>query len=145
MKRKGDDMGRFYVDIEIVNDRDLGRAENGDIDPAQVRRKTISGLVDTGAARLVLPEAIVKELGLPVKKSKVKVKYADDRTALRPEVDSVRVYLAGRDGIFTATLEPKRTTALIGAIVLEDLDLLPDCKNQRLIPRDPKYVITELG
>ena len=34
--------------------------------------------------------------------------------------------------------------ALIGAIVLEDLDLLVDCTNQRLVPRDPKYVVSEI-
>jgi len=145
MKSKGkNDMGRFYVDLEIVNDGDLVRAQSGDIDPAKVRRKTIRGLVDCGAARLVLPQAVAKELGLPVKKSKARVRCADGRQALRPEVDRVRLYLLGRDGIFTATVEPKRDTALIGAIVLEDLDLLTDSTRQRLVPRDPLYVISEI-
>jgi predicted aspartyl protease len=138
-------VGRFYVDFEVINNQDLARATSGDIDPAKVRRKTIRGLVDSGAARLVLPQAVVRELGLPLKKSKVRVRYADGRGALRSEVDDVRVSLLGRDGIFTATLEPKRDTALIGAIVLEDLDLLTDCKNQRLVPRDPDYVVSEIG
>ncbi len=47
------------------------------------------------------------------------------------------VQLLGRHGTFGAIVEPKRTTALIGAIVLEDLDLLVDCTAQRVIPRDP--------
>ena len=46
--------------------------------------------------------------------------------------------LLGRDSTFTAISEPKRDTALIGAIVLEDLDLLVDCAAQRVVPRDPK-------
>ena len=45
--------------------------------------------------------------------------------------------LLGRHGTFRAVVEPKRQTALVGAIVLEDLDLLVDCIGQRVIPRDP--------
>jgi hypothetical protein len=43
-----------------------------------------------------------------------------------------------------AIVEPKRETALIGAMVLEGLDLLVDSKNQRLIPRDPSGPIFEI-
>jgi hypothetical protein len=34
-------------------------------------------------------------------------------------------------------MRARRETALVGAIVLEDLDLLVDCVDQRLVPRDP--------
>jgi hypothetical protein len=33
---------------------------------------------------------------------------------------------------------------LIGAIVLEALDLLVDCRTQTLRPRDPKEIIAEI-
>lgn len=62
----------------------------------------------------------------------------------RPQIENVWLELLGRHGVFKATLEPQRDTALIGAIVLEDLDLLVDCKNQRLFPRDPRFVISEI-
>ena len=45
--------------------------------------------------------------------------------------------------LFEVTLEAKRDTALIGAIVLEDLDFLVDCEKQRLVPRDPKFILSE--
>ena len=51
---------------------------------------------------------------------------------------------SARDGIFSAIVEPKRDTALIGAIVLEELDLLVDCKRSAPGTRDPKYVISEI-
>lgn len=76
-------MGRFTVEVEITNNRDLANAESGYLDPAKVRRKTIRGVVDSGATRLVLPGALAKELGLPIKKKKVKVRYADGRRAMR--------------------------------------------------------------
>lgn len=137
-------MGRFSVDLEIVNHDDQVRARHGDLEPTKIRRKTIRGVVDSGAARLVLPLSLVKELGLPLKRSKVKVRYADGRRGLRSEVNDVAVNLQGRDGIFTAVVEPKRDTALIGAIVLEDLDFVIDCTSQRLVPRDPDHIFNEI-
>ncbi len=137
-------MGQFSVDLEIANNEDLVEARRGHLDPAKVRRKIIRGVVDSGAARLVLPPAVAKELSLPVKRKKVKVRYADGRPSLRAEVDEVRLHLLGRDGLFSAVVEPKRDTALIGAIVLEDLDFLVDCTKQCLVPRDPDYVVSEI-
>ncbi len=136
-------MGRFKVDVELANNKDVMKAEDGLLDPDKVRRITIQGVVDSGAARLVLPAAVIKQLGL-VPTTKVKVRYADGRTATRDQVGAVYLKLLGRDSVFRATVERNRDTALIGAIVLEDLDLLVDCSNQRLLPRDPKFVVSEI-
>jgi predicted aspartyl protease len=108
-----------------------------------VRRETIRGLVDSGAAKLVLPQAVVERLGLTLG-GPVKVKSADGRRARRREAKGVFLKLLGRDGTFTAICEPKRETALLGAIVLEDLDLLVDCQNERVVPRDPSGAIFEI-
>jgi len=140
---KEKDLGNFAVDVELANNDDIIEALRGHLDPTKVRRLTLKGVVDSGAARLVLPEEIAKQLGLRVT-SKVKVRYADRRTAQRPQVEGVYLELLGRNGVFKATLEPKRDTALIGAIVLEDLDYLVDCTNQRVYPRDPKFVVAEI-
>jgi predicted aspartyl protease len=144
MKNKDDDMGRFSVEFEIANNEDLVEAKHGHLDPAKVRRMTIHGVVDSGAALLVLPGAVAKELGLPLKEKKVKVRYADGRKVYRSEVEEIRVFLMDRNGAFSAIVEPKRETALIGAIVLEQLDLLVDCRKGRLMPRDPDNVVSEI-
>jgi predicted aspartyl protease len=137
MRPKGaTSVGRFSVEIEVANYGDLALAERGLLPADQVRRETIHGLVDSGATRLVLPEAVVKRLGLPLSTA-VNVRYADGRHAKRRAVKGVFVRLLGRDSTFTAICEPKRETALIGAIVLEDLDLLVDCVTQQVVPRDP--------
>ena len=52
------------------------------------------------------------------------MRYADGRRATRPVVSNVWLQLLGRDGVFSAVIEPDREDALIGAIVLEELDLL---------------------
>ncbi len=144
MRTKGENgMGRLIVDVEVANYRDIVETELGHLPAAKVRRMTIKGVIDSGATRVVLPEAVAKHLGLPAT-SKVKVRYTDGRTAKRPQVEAVYLKLLGRHSVFNATLEPKRDTALIGAIVLEDLDLLLDSAKQRLYPRDPDFVVSEI-
>ncbi len=137
MRVKGaNGVGRFSVQFEVVNYGDLIRAQDGTLPADQVRRETIQGVVDSGATKLVLPADVVKRLGLPLGDS-IKVRYSDGRQAKRKGAGGVCVQLIGRHGTFRGIVEPKRTTALVGAIVLEDLDLLVDCTAQRLVPRDP--------
>jgi predicted aspartyl protease len=136
-------MGRFAVAVKIANNDDLAQVRLGLLEPAKVRQLTIDGVVDSGAARLVLPQKIAEQLGLP-HAGKVKVQYADGRRAIRNKVKEVYLEIMGRDGTFSAIVEPKRRTALIGAIVLEELDYLVDCTHHRLVPRDPRYVVSEI-
>ncbi len=144
MRTKGvNGVGRFNVDFEVANNDDLALMYRGLLPPDQVRRETISGVVDPGAAMLVLPQAVVKRLGLRLG-DKIKVRYADGRRAQRREAKGVYVELLGRNTTFDALVEPKRDTALIGAIVLEALDLLVDSRRSRLIPRDPSGPIYEI-
>jgi predicted aspartyl protease len=136
-------MGRFHIEFEIANNDDVVAARLGNIGAKEIRRMTIRGVVDSGAARFVLPKKAADALGLRVKR-KVRVRYADRRGAVRNEVEGVRVTLLGRDDVFSAVVEPRRQDALIGAIVLETLDLLVDCTHQRLVPRDPDFIVSEL-
>jgi len=136
-------VGRISIEFEVANYGDLEMARRGLLEPTQVRRQRITGIVDPGATRLVLPQAVAKQLGLPLGE-KIKVRYADGRRAERQEVQGVYVELIGRNSTFKAIVEPRRKTALIGAIVLEDLDLLVDCQSQRLIPRDPSGPVYEI-
>jgi predicted aspartyl protease len=139
----GNGMGRFSVDFEVANNDDLALVRRGLLPADQVRRQTISGVVDPGAAMLVLPQAVVEQLGLPLGR-KIKVRYADGRRAQRREAKGALIKLMGREDTFTAVIEPKRDTALIGAIVLEALDLLVDNRRARLIPRHPDGPLYEI-
>jgi predicted aspartyl protease len=141
--RGANGVGRLSIEFEVANNDDLALVRAGALAPDKVRRQTIKGVVDSGAARLVLPKSVAIHLGLSVR-SQTRVRYADGRTALRGIAQGAHVTLLGREGIFTAVVEPKRQDALIGAIVLEDLDLLVDCTHQRLVPRDPRYQISEI-
>jgi predicted aspartyl protease len=87
-------------------------------------------LVDTGAVRTVLPISIVQQLGLRIRGQQV--------------TEPVIIELAGRE-----TTEATLVTGnivLIGQTVLETLDLLVDCKNQRLVPNPehPNYPVMRI-
>jgi clan AA aspartic protease len=136
-------VGRITIEFEVANFGDVEMARRGKLPPDQVRRQKITGVVDSGAARFVLPQAVVKQLGLAIT-GKVKARYADGRRATRRVAQGAYVKILDRDSTFSAVVEPKRETALIGAIVLEDLDLLVDCTQQRVIPRDPSGPVYEI-
>ena len=136
-------MGRFTMKMQLANFRDIVKASEGMLPADQVRRVEIDGVVDSGATRLVLPTKVAEQLGLPFL-TKTAVRYADGRRDTRDVVGEIDVTLFDRNGVFKAALEPGRDTALIGAIVMEDFDLLIDCVTGTLRPRDPNIVISEL-
>jgi predicted aspartyl protease len=136
-------MDRFSVEIDLANNDDLIRAKAGDIAIQQVRRARVRGVVDSGATRLVIPSAIAQQLGLEMAGS-AKVRYADGRSADRSIARGIQLAYGGRESVFNAIVEPDRDSVLIGAIVLEDLDFLVDCIGQRLVPRDPKQIVSEV-
>ncbi len=135
---------RISVDLEVANGGDLALVRRGLLPPGQVRRETIQGVLNPGVMRLVLPEAVVERLGLPPG-DLAPVRYADGRRGRPPLVHGVFVRLLGRDGTYSAISDPDRETALIGGIVLGDLDLVVDEKEHRLVPRDPRGPICEMG
>ena len=143
MPAPGTTMGRTTLAFSIANYADVVLARQGGLAPERVRRVTLNGIVDTGATRLVLPESAVNQLGL-TPSGQATVRYADRRSATRSLVKDVSVELLGRQGVFTALVEPGRTDALIGAIVMEDLDFLVDCVTQTLQPRDPNGIVSEI-
>jgi clan AA aspartic protease len=111
--------------------------------PEEVRRVKIRGVVDTGATRLVIPQSVADHLGLEISGT-VSVRFADGRSAERQIARDIQLSFGGRESVFNAIVEPGRESVLIGAIVLEDLDFLVDCVGQRLVPRDPKQIISEV-
>jgi predicted aspartyl protease len=136
-------VGWFSVDFEVANHKDVMLAEEGFLPREQVRRARISGVVDTGATRLVLPASVVTALGLP-EAGQVTVRFADGRRESKTTVRDVELEIQGRSSVFTAVVEPGRTDAVIGVIVLEELDFVPDCTRQALLPRDPHGLFAEI-
>jgi predicted aspartyl protease len=143
MRNWRDYVGRFSVEFDVTNHEDAVQAKKGSLPPEKVRSARVSGVVDTGAARLVLPASVVTALGVP-ETGQVTVRFADGRRETKTIVGDVELSIQGRSSVFTAVVEPGRSDALIGAIVLEELDFVPDCTRQALLPRDPHGLIAEI-
>jgi hypothetical protein len=89
----------------------------------------------------VLTRRVADELQLQ-HRGETMARYADGHRKKRRVVSKVWLQPLGRDGVFSAVIEPRRDDALIGAIVLEELDLLVDCTTQLLYPRVPDSILT---
>ena len=127
-------MGKIVATIELANTADTSFAKAGYIEEHAVRRHTMEAVVDTGAIMLSLPEDVVQGLGLEEQAS-VSVVYADDRRGMRSVAGPVTIRIQDREMITECVVLPASSEALIGQIVLERLDLLADCQEQRLHPR----------
>ena len=113
---------RHTTEVKLANLADLIRAQDGTINPEEVRRVTVKdALVDTGASRLSLPKPIIEQLGLsPVGSMNsmtangmvTRTVYAEVEFTILERTESIRV-----------TDLPANAPALVGHIVLEKLDL----------------------
>ena len=124
-------MGEVRVKARLTNAVDEDLVSRGMLEPAQMRTCEANALVDTGAVRTVVPQAVVARLGLRVRGRQV-AKYADGRTETVDVAGPLLVEVEGRGTLDEALVLGDEV--LIGQTVLEKLDLLVDCQARRVIP-----------
>ena len=127
-------MGEIVASMKLENTVDRGIANATAHDEATVRNATVTGIVDTGAVLLMLPENVVSQLGLS-KQGDAVVRYADERKESRPVAGPVTVRIGNRSMNTDCIVGPPFSEPLIGQIVLERLDLVADCNRRTLGPR----------
>ena len=127
-------MGEIVVDVRVENASDLELAKKGFLEETDVRRATVRAVADTGAVMLALPEEVVERLGVEVVGSGA-VAYADGRRGELPIAGPLTVQIGDRWTFARCVVIPPGTEPLIGQIVMEELDLVADCRNQTLGPR----------
>lgn len=124
-------MGEVRVKVKLTNATDEDLAAEGRIPADKIRKYEADALVDTGAVRSVIPANVVERLGVKIRGNRV-AEYADGRKDIVGITGPLIVELQGRDTIEEAMVLGDEV--LIGQTVLEKLDLLVDCANQRVIP-----------
>jgi len=139
-KKVRESMGEVIVQVKLTNAIDEALVSRGLLNPNLLRVYETQALVDTGATRTVLPMDIVQHLGLRIRSQQV-AKYADGREEAVGLTEPVIIVIEGRETIEAAMVTGNQV--LIGQTVLETLDLLVDCKNQRLVPNPahPDYPV----
>lgn len=124
-------MGEIRAKVRLVNAVDEVLARRGQLPADQVRTYDAEALVDTGAICTVIPVHVLQRLGLDVRGQRV-AEYADGRQEAVDVTDALVVEVLGRNTLEEALVLGDEV--LIGQTVLEKLDLLADCANNRLIP-----------
>jgi len=125
-------MGYVYTDITLMNAGDVTSVERGFMPEEEIRQTTVQALVDTGSGTLVINEAIRQELGLEVRKEKV-VKLANDAVGTVKVTEPIEVHWKNRGMVCQPWLVPGDGEVLLGAIPLEEMDLVVDPNRQTLI------------
>jgi len=138
-------MGLTYADIELINVVDYENARRNIVGEDEIRRLHINVLVDTGAYMMAINETIQSQLELPfVEKRKVQV--ADSRAMEYDVVGPVKVHFANRTATCNAFVLPGDSEPLLGAIPMEEMDVLVHPQRQELIvnPDHPNYAVLKM-
>jgi clan AA aspartic protease len=133
-------MGLVYADIEIINGGDLEMARRNIIGEDEIKRMPLNILVDTGAYYLCINETIQEQLGLTLKEKR-KGQLADGSVVEYDVVGPVELKFKNRRCNVDAMVLPGDNEPLLGAIPMEDMDVLIHPLRQELIvnPEHPYF------
>jgi clan AA aspartic protease len=128
-------MGSVRAKVKLKNAIDEALVSRGLLAPGLLRECETEGLVHTGAVSLVIPTQIVEQLGLRIRGQRV-AQYANGSEETIGVTEPVIIECQGRETVVEALVVGNEV--LIGQVVLEQIDLLVDCRNLQLIP-NPKH------
>ncbi len=133
-------MGLVYADIEIVSAEDVALARKGYIEKEQIKSRTVKALVDSGAYMMCINESIKAQLDLP-KISNMEAEMADGTIKTVDVVGPVIINFSNRTTSCNAAVMPGESEVLLGAIPMEDLDVVINLREQTLeLPEDRPYL-----
>ena len=135
-----------YAEIELINSVDQGMARRFIIGEEEVRSTRVKMMVDTGSWMMAINESIQAYLNLPLV-YKQTLRMANGEPITRDVVGPVEVRFGERKSTCNAFVLPGDSEPLLGAIPMEEMDLLIDPKRQQLIlnPEYPYNGILRLG
>jgi clan AA aspartic protease len=138
--QKLEEMGLVYADIELINAGDIEMARRHIIGEDEIKRMHINALVDTGSHMLCINETIQEQLQFPVVEKR-KAQLANSSVLECDVVSMVELKFKNRRTICNAMVLPGDSEPLLGAIPLEDMDVLIHPLRQELIvnPEHPFY------
>src|SRR5215467_8794204 len=138
-------MGLIYAEVDLINGRDLIFSRENKIGEEEVRRIPVTMLVDTGSYMLMINENIQEVLQLPVVERRRGV-LANGQVVQCDVVSPVELRFKNRRTTCQAMVMPGDAEPLLGAIPLEDLDVIIHAQRQELIvnPDHPDMASTYL-
>jgi clan AA aspartic protease len=125
-------MGLVYADIELINCGDLEMVRRNLMDKDEVKNMHINMLVDSGAIMLCINENIQEYLQLPFKENRRSV-MANGSIENYKVVGPVEVKFANRTATCNAIVLPGDAEPLLGAIPMEEMDVIIHPLSQKLM------------
>ena len=125
-------MGMVQAEITLKNVFDEGKAREGLIGEDEVRSIAVTAIVDTGASTIVINEELRQKMGLAKIRTKY-VKLADGRRVQGWRTEPVGIHWKERSCALEALLIPEANHVLLGALALEDMDLMVQPKTQEIV------------
>ena len=136
---KQTDMGLVHANIILTNHEDLIDLRRKRISEKEVRKMDVEVLVDSGASMLAINETIRTQLGLETIDTDI-AQLADGSTLELDVVGPIEVRFANRRAMVEALVLPGDSEPLLGAIQMEQMDVLIDPRKQLLVV-NPKHPI----
>jgi clan AA aspartic protease len=133
-------MGLVYADIELINADDLALARKHIIGKEEVKGMHINMLVDSGAYMMAINETIQEQLQLPFKEKRKSI-MADGSVVEHDVVGPIEVKFKNRSAVCNAVVLQGNNEPLLGAIPMEEMDVLIHPLRQELIvnPEHPYF------
>ena len=125
-------MGTVFAEITLKNASDTGKAQEGLFKEEDIRSVTVNSIVDTGSMSLVITEELRQKLGLRINGEK-SVRTANGQRVSCGLTEAVEIHWKNRISILSAVVIPGAEFVLLGAIPLEDMDLMVNPVTQELV------------
>lgn len=134
-------MGLVYADIELINAGDLEMSRRNMLDEDEVKKMSVEMLVDFGSYYMCINETVKEQLDLTVLEKR-KGQLANGQIVEYDVVGPIEVKFKNRRCHVDAMVLPGDSEMLLGAIPMEDMDVLIHPLRQELIvnPEHPYYV-----
>ena len=138
-------MGLIYAEIELINGEDFVFARRNYIGEDEIKSMRVNMLVDTGSVYMCINESIQEQLQLPTLEKR-KGQLANGHIVEYNVVGPLEVRFKNRRCSVNAMVLPGDNEPLLGAIQLEDMDVLVHPYRQELVvnPDHPYFAQMKL-
>ena len=136
-------MGTVYADITLANVGDRVRIKEGILPEQDIREIKVRAVVDTGAVTMAISEAIREKLGLEVLEI-TEATLANKEKVICKIAEPIQIRWKRRRSVCRPWVIPGAENILLGAIPLEDMDLMVDPRNLELVGRHGEEQVGEL-
>ncbi|MBC7886345.1 MAG: clan AA aspartic protease [Ferruginibacter sp.] len=133
-------MGLVYAEIKLTNIEDMVLAKRHIIGEEEIRSIRLNMLADSGAYMMAINQTIQEQLNLPLIEKR-KAQMADSSVVEYDVVGPIQVKFKNRTAVCNAFVLQGDSEPLLGAIPMEEMDVLIHPQRQELIvnPDHPNY------